>query len=70
MSPDILERYPFDHAGQGETSLMMALAPEAVDMRHFGDNTGWYTASAEAASAELGAEGVEMLLDRLRRLLR
>ena len=32
MSPEILAQYPFDHAGQGETSLMMALCPEAVDM--------------------------------------
>ena len=29
MSPEILAQYPFDHAGQGETSLMMALCPQA-----------------------------------------
>ena len=34
---------------------MMALCPEAVDMARFGDNTGWYTATAKDASAELGA---------------
>jgi len=70
MSPDILERYPFDHAGEGETSLMMALCPEAVDMARMGDNTGWYTASAAEASAELGKKGAEMILERLRKLLR
>ena len=32
MSPEIMANYPFDHAGQGETSLMLALCPEAVDM--------------------------------------
>ena len=35
MSPEIIAQYPFDHAGQGETSLMMALCPEAVDMAAF-----------------------------------
>ena len=32
MTPETMADYPFDHAGQGETSLMMALCPEAVDM--------------------------------------
>ena len=25
-------QYPFDHAGEGNTSLMLAIRPEAVDM--------------------------------------
>ncbi|MBX3566718.1 MAG: creatininase family protein [Rhizobiaceae bacterium] len=68
MSPEIIAQYPFDHAGQGETSLMMALCPEAVDMGKVGDNTGWYTASAKDASAELGQTGVDLILKRLRKL--
>lgn len=70
MTPEIIARYPFDHAGQGETSLMMALCPEAVDMARVGDNKGWYTASAKDASAELGNKGRDMILERLRKLLR
>ena len=70
MSPDIMAQYPFDHAGQGETSLMMALSPVAVDMTRFADNTGWYTASANYASAELGGKGRDLILARLRILLR
>lgn len=69
MSPEIFAKYPFDHAGQGETSLMLALCPEAVEMTRTGENTGWYTATAKDASAELGARGVAMILDRLRVLL-
>jgi creatinine amidohydrolase len=69
MSSDIMAKYPFDHAGQGETSLMMALCPEAVDMAKFADNTGWYTASASEASAELGQSGAEMVVEHLRGLL-
>ncbi|WP_296742965.1 creatininase family protein [Mesorhizobium sp.] len=62
-------KYPFDHAGIGETSLMLALCPEAVDAAHFADNTGWYTKGASDASAELGQEGVAMILDHLRAIL-
>ncbi|RWC28788.1 creatininase family protein [Mesorhizobium sp.] len=62
-------KYPFDHAGIGETSLMMALCPEAVDAAHFGDNKNWYTASAKDASVEFGKKGVAMILDHLRTIL-
>jgi len=48
---------------------MLALCPEAVDAAHFADNTGWYTKGASDASAELGQEGVAMILDQLRAIL-
>jgi len=70
MSPEIMASYPFDHAGQGETSLMMAVCPEAVDMAHFPENKSWYTASAKDASAELGGKGRDLILERLRKLLK
>jgi creatinine amidohydrolase len=63
-------KYPFDHAGVGETSLMLALCPEAVDAARFDDNTGWYTKSAADASAGQGKIGVAMILDHLRSILR
>lgn len=63
-------QYPFDHAGIGETALMMALCPQAVDPARFADNTGWYTAGAEKASAELGQKGVDLIVDWLRTLLK
>jgi creatinine amidohydrolase/Fe(II)-dependent formamide hydrolase-like protein len=70
MTPEIIASYPFDHAGEGETSLMLALCPEAVDMARVGENKGWYTASARDASAELGKKGRDMILQRLRKLLK
>lgn len=70
MTPEILAQFPFDHAGQGETSLMLALCPEAVDMKKLSDNTGWYTATAKDASAELGNRGVKLIVDRLRTILK
>jgi creatinine amidohydrolase len=63
------DQYPFDHAGIGETSLMLALCPEAVDAGRFADNTGWYTATAPDASAELGQKGAAMILKHLRVIL-
>lgn len=68
MTKDIIAQYPFDHAGIGETSLMMALCPEAVDKdRVHADE--WYSQSAKAASKELGEKGRDLILASLRRLL-
>lgn len=69
MTPQIMAEYPFDHAGVGETSLMMALCPEAVDMGRVSDNTGWYTATAPDASVEFGQRARDLILGRLRELL-
>ena len=69
MTPEITAAYPFDHAGVGETSLMLALAPEVVEMDRLSENTGWYTASAEQATAELGERGVAAILAQLRQAL-
>ena len=69
MSKAVTAEYPFDHAGIGETSLMLALAPEVVEMGRVGENRGWYTEGAEAASAELGERGVALILAHLRDVL-
>ncbi len=68
MTKEITAQYPFDHAGIGETSLMLALAPEAVDAARTGENTGWYTETATGASAELGETGVALILAHLRQV--
>ena len=64
-----MQGYPFDHAGHGETSLMMDLYPQAVDAARIADGP-WYTQTAKAASAELGARGVELILEQLREVVR
>jgi creatinine amidohydrolase/Fe(II)-dependent formamide hydrolase-like protein len=68
MTPEIVAQYPFDHAGEGETSLMMALCPEAVDMKRFSEEK-WYSRSAERASSELGSRGRDLIFARMRRVL-
>lgn len=69
MTPQIIGQYPFDHAGMGETSLLMALCPDGVDMgRHSPDQ--WYTASATQASCDLGKRGCDLILDHMRSVLK
>jgi creatinine amidohydrolase len=36
LSAEAIRQFPFDHAGEGETSLMLDLCPEGVDMRRSG----------------------------------
>lgn len=68
MSAETVARYPFDHAGEGETSLMMAVCPDAVDMDKF-DGERWYVRSAAKASAETGRRGRDLIIAHMRRML-
>jgi creatinine amidohydrolase len=68
MDDEIISQYSFDHAGIGETSLMMELAPETVDMDRL-DTSKWYLESAREANREFGAKGAAMVLERMRRIL-
>lgn len=61
--------FPFDHAGEGETALMLALAPESVDLGLAEGDGHWFTDTAPRATAERGARGVEIALTHLRRVL-
>ena len=61
--------YVFDHAGRGETALMLALAPETVDMGKMVANDRWYTATAPLASVAEGEKGVAIIMAHLRQVL-
>lgn len=67
MDQAIIDRYDFDHAARGETSLLMALDPEGVDMNRL-QTAKWYLRTARDASSEHGRKAVDMILDRLRGL--
>lgn len=69
MTAEIIRHYPFDHAGEGETSLLLALSPEGVDMDRLSAEI-WYTKSACDASTETGARGRDLILAHLRAVLR
>jgi len=68
MTPEIIAQYPFDHAGIGETSLMLSMRPDAVDMTRV-DGAKWYSASAREASAALGERGRSLIAAHLRQVL-
>jgi creatinine amidohydrolase/Fe(II)-dependent formamide hydrolase-like protein len=68
MTPDAMDGYPFDHAGEGETSLMMALSPEAVDLSRLSEDK-WFARSARQASVERGLNGRNRILSALRSAL-
>jgi creatinine amidohydrolase/Fe(II)-dependent formamide hydrolase-like protein len=68
MPAEITAQYPFDHAGKGETSLMLALCPEAVDMDRHSEHE-WYSRDATEASAKLGNRARDLILGHLRSVL-
>jgi creatinine amidohydrolase/Fe(II)-dependent formamide hydrolase-like protein len=68
MTRETIGQYPFDHAGEGETSLMLAMCPDAVDMGLISEDR-WYTQSARAASAATGARGRDLILAHMRKAL-
>jgi creatinine amidohydrolase len=68
MTPEIIRKYPFDHAGQGETSLLFALCPEGVDMTKLSPQK-WYTRSAKDASPNFGAKARDLIIQHLREVL-
>lgn len=59
----------FDHAGKWETSLMMGLYPDHVDLSKCSRNTEWFAQSAIEANAELGCHMVECTLGWLRQTI-
>lgn len=60
----------YDHAGKYETSLLMALCPDAVRMDSVKENRHWYTEAAGEASVALGEqmakESLKDLAERIR----
>ena len=54
MDSEIIKNYIFDHAGEGETSLLMALAPDGVEIDRVSENTTWYTQSVPNSSKNKG----------------
>lgn len=68
MTADTIRQYPFDHAGEGETSLMLAMCPEAVDMNRLSDER-WYVKSASRATPATGNRGRDLILANMRKVL-
>lgn len=67
--PETARHLPFDHAGQGETALMLALAPETVADERMAGDRHWFTGTAPKATRAQGEAGVDIILSHLRGLL-
>jgi len=67
--PDTRKKYPGDHAGRCETSLMMATYPEAVDMKRF-SKEHWFSRDAVKADKKYGKEYFDVVLRHVRACLR
>ena len=61
--------YPFDHAGEGETGLMQALAPETIDIARAGEGDHWFCRTATDATVDKGERGVAIALAHIRKCL-
>jgi len=69
MDEETMKKFPPDHAGLLESSLMMALCPDGVDMKLFSPGK-WYCESAVNANVEYGNAAKQMILDRMRAILK
>ncbi len=70
MSTQVQNATGYDHAGEYECSILMALYPDAVKLERLGDIDHWFTKSAAKANAELGAKMVELSLDYLEKRIK
>ncbi len=65
MSTEVQKATGYDHAGEFECSILMALYPEAVKLERLGDVDHWFTKSAANANKELGEKMVRLSLEYL-----
>lgn len=56
----------FDHAGKYESSMLMALYPQTVDLSKVSDSDEWFLQNAAEASTEIGSKMVELSMKDLR----
>ena len=66
MSTPVQNATGYDHAGEFECSLLMALYPDCVDLTRLGDREHWFTKSSAKANAEMGEKMVSLSLEYLK----
>ncbi len=69
MSTEVQNATGYDHAGLYETSILMALYPDAVKLDRIDDIKHWFTESARGANLELGQEMVDKSLAYLEKAI-
>lgn len=66
MSTEVQNATGYDHAGKYESSILMSLYPDCVDLSRLGDVNHWFTKNAKDTSKELGDEMVRLSLEYLK----
>ena len=69
MSTEVQNATGYDHAGKFESSILMSLYPEAVQLDRLGDVNHWFTKNAVEANKELGDEMVKRSLEYLEKAI-
>lgn len=70
MNTEVQHAVGYDHAGEFETSILMALYPEAVKLERLGEAKHWFTESAKNASLETGNKMVKLSLEYLEKRIK
>ena len=65
MTTEVQNATGYDHAGEFESSILMALYPDCVKKERIDDVKHWFTESARKANKELGDKMVELTLKSL-----
>lgn len=65
MTSEVQTATGYDHAGEFESSILMALYPDCVKLDRIDDVKHWFTESARKANTELGNKMVELSLESL-----
>ena len=65
MSTEVQNATGYDHAGEFECSILMALYPDAVKLERLPDIKHWFTQSAYNANKEMGDKMVKLSLEYL-----
>jgi creatinine amidohydrolase len=66
MSTAVQQSTGYDHAGEFECSILMALYPDCVDLSRLGDRNHWFTKSSAKANAEFGEKMASASLEYLK----
>ena len=69
MSTAVQQATGYDHAGKYESSILMALYPDAIKLERLPDINHWFTKSAYEANMELGQKMVDMSLEYLEKTI-
>lgn len=65
MSTEVQNATGYDHAGEFECSILLALYPDCVKLNRIDDKKHWFTESARKANTELGNKMVKLSLKYL-----